>query len=291
MHFGGRVEPRWGGLIRWWPHSPPGCSRLVIDALSAHYMEREAPRALVLSDVHGHCGLSRALRVAAAEAPVDVLVLLGDFCEPHRAGGSCQEWRLAVSRVARASGARLVVYIEGNHDGGASKCLEGVAHYIGESYTLSGSENAYLLTHGHLYERDWLEECLWTRGFTTPESDSCVIEWGRRVRRALGLPGSMWLVLGHTHRLILDYRARVIHAGALCERVLSRLSLPWERSLGYLVVRDQWIEARRIDPTGRVVASLHSWPRRIPQGRGGGGGLLRAAYRLLARLRRSRGES
>jgi len=264
----------------------------LLDARSAHYLEAGAPKALVLSDAHGHCGLSRAMKAAEYEAPVDVLILLGDFCEPHRvAGASCQEWRSAVHRVSRASGARLVVYIEGNHDEGASRCLEGVVHVVAKAYTLPGSDNAYLLTHGHLYDRDWLEECLWSRGFTTPESDECVVKWGRRVRRILGLPGSMWLVLGHTHRLIVDERARVIHAGALCERVLSRLAIPWQRSLGYVVIRDQWVEVRRMDPTGRIVASLHSWPRRPGIPAGGRWGLARAASRLLARLRGSRGGS
>jgi len=257
----------------------------VIDVLSAEYLEETAPRILVLSDIHGHCGLGRALLAARREAPVAALVLLGDTCEPRgRVSSSCSEWRLAVSRLARESGASYVVYVEGNHDSGAERCLEGLARVVRDYYILPGSDVAYLLTHGHLYERRWLEECLWTRGFTTRESDECVVEWGRRVRRRLALPGSMWLVLGHTHRLIVDEPHRVIHAGALCERVLSRLAIDWRRSLGYIVIRDQWVEIRRIDPQGRLVSSIQAAAR--PPGERLRG-LRGVVGRLLARLRGS----
>ncbi|MEB3851118.1 MAG: metallophosphoesterase family protein [Desulfurococcales archaeon] len=254
----------------------------MLDAASAAYLEAEPPRVLVLSDIHGHCGLRRALEAARREAPVSALVLLGDAWEAGGGHGGCQEWRAMVSRLARLSGARYVVYIEGNHDGGAGRCLEGVARVVEGYYTLPGSDYAYVLTHGHLYARRELEECLWSRGFTTPESDGCVVEWGRRVRRLLGLPAGEWLILGHTHRLLVDERARVIHAGALCERVLSRLSLDWRRSLGYLVVRDSWVEIRRLAPDGRVVASTHAGPPGGAGPRRRGRGLV---GRLLARLR------
>ena len=257
----------------------------MLDARSAEYLETAAPRVLVLSDIHGHCGLQRALRAARREAPVSALVLLGDACEPRgRVGEACQEWRATIARLARESGASYTVYIEGNHDSGAARCLEGVARVVEDYYTLPGSDHAYVLTHGHLYERRWLEECLWSRGFITPESDSCVVEWGRRVRRRLRLPGSEWLILGHTHRLIVDERARIIHAGALCERVLSRLTIDWRRSLGYLVIRDAWVEVRRIAPDGRVVSSTHTIPPRLPVGRPGGSRGRGLVGRLLARL-------
>ncbi len=238
-----------------------------------------ARRVLVLSDVHGHCGLRRALAAARREAPVDALVLLGDFWEAGGPGCRCEEWRLAVSRVVEASGAAFTVYIAGNHDEAeaASRWLEGVVNVVSRDYTVAGSDVAFYLTHGHRVEREWLEECLWSEGFTGPGAAGCVVEWGRRARRALGLPGSVWLVLGHSHRLIVDEEGRVVHAGALCERILPRLSLDWRESLGYVVLRDPWVEVRRVNPRGELVASTHTWPGEARvRGRSSG---------LLARLR------
>ncbi len=171
---------------------------------------RSFERVLVLSDIHGKCGMRLAIEIIERER-FDALVLLGDVVDVHYMdlGDWCRIPFKEASKIISKAKNRKVYYILGNHDELFPSCpLRPNVEMVSE-LLIKVKGRRYFLIHGH-------------QGL------------GYAIERAKEYGAT--LVVGHFHKL--GSEGGVVFAGTLCDKVILEGQPDPKENLGYVVLED-----------------------------------------------------